>query len=86
MLGSYQGGFGRAQVGNNMVRAPMNMASLMTGVGMGAGNFRARGRTPAAAPPRAPMIRGVMVRHTTPVQVTQCKFINTLNFQIITRS
>ncbi|KAI8430886.1 hypothetical protein MSG28_001016 [Choristoneura fumiferana] len=63
-----EGGFGRTQVGNNIVRPPMNMASLMSGVGMGAGSFRARGRTPAAAPPRAPMIRGVMVRHTTPAQ------------------
>ncbi|XP_061704167.1 MOG interacting and ectopic P-granules protein 1-like [Cydia pomonella] len=66
MLGSYQGGFGRPQLGNNMVRAP-NMANVM---GAGAA-FRARGRAPLPAQPRpamlgSTMIRGVMVRQPTP--------------------
>lgn len=70
-MGSYQSSFNRGQMGNNLGRPSMNVASIMPGVSSA---YRPRGRSPMAVPPRAapvhgaPIIRGgVMVRHNAPV-------------------
>ncbi|XP_075990477.1 uncharacterized protein LOC142986109 [Anticarsia gemmatalis] len=71
MMGSYQNSFNRGQMGNNLGRPALNVASMMPGV---SSSYRARGRSPMAVPPRAapvhgaPILRGgVMVRQNSPV-------------------
>ncbi|XP_063837971.1 MOG interacting and ectopic P-granules protein 1-like [Ostrinia nubilalis] len=67
VVGSYPSTFNRSPYGSTAVRTPMSMG---LGLGIAAGGFRGRGRSPMALPPRGvPILRGggLMPRHTSPI-------------------